>query len=799
MAGWAMSCILPGFAQEKQQADVLPVAQATALAVHTTASKSAMGSIRGIVLEAGTSDPLVGVHVQLRGTTRGAVTDLDGQFAMQRIPAGVYVLEARMLGFSTLETQIEVQAKKTGLQTDGTITLNLHEALVELSGIEVTPEETVPELATVLGVQQIPAYRVARAKTFDEDIYRTVARTPGIVANDFSSRFLIRGGDDDEVLVTLDGLELNDPFHLQDFGGGGLSIVDADIVESMTLSTGGYTADQGDKMSGVFQMTSVDPTASQAKTRVGLSLMNARFFSQGAFANGKTKWVLSARRGYLDFLLDLMQTYPSYSPHFYDTFAKVSHSFDSRHTVSLQGLLSGDEMEYLDITDPNDQVQTHYGNGYVWLNWQAVWGPRLLSETVVSRGRVWRERRGVDVRRDKLINFETDDTRRFALFQIKQDWTLQHDAETRTRWGMSLKRQRASYVYSSGRLVQHVAAPQASQKVTNQYATRNAATNPAGVLFNLYGSHQVSLTRSAMATAGLRTGYVSWSGDFYVDPRLNLQYSLGAVTVLRGAWGYFHQPQGIEQLYVEDEEQRYHDAERARHLIVGMDHGFGDKLLFKLDLYDKHYRNVRPQYVSPAGDVAALFPEIDNYRMFWNPDEARTRGVEVSLIKAKGQFLTGSIGYSLSQAYDVLEEQRYYKDHDQRHGALIDLNIQPAQKLMINLSWQYHTGWRHADAAFDVTYRQGGDVLFDTHFGPRNAERYPAYHKMDLRVARRFALRGQTVAAYVEIQNLYNRSNTRLFRYEPQIDGAGNVAFITHAESWLPRLPSFGLKWEITH
>lgn len=796
MVGCAVSCFSLSLAQDKP-ANPFPVNKSALPAPDAStvrAGRLVTGSIRGLVVTADAALPLIGVHVHVVGTMRGAVTDIHGAFVIDGVPVGWHTLEASMLGFATRDVEVEVRRPSTA-----SVTLALEDAPLELDGIVVKPARLAPETATLNGLQQLPAYRVAQAKTFDEDIYRTVTRTPGIVANDFSSRFMVRGGDHDEVLVTFEGLELNDPFHLKDFGGGGISIVDADVVGAMMLSTGGYTADLGDKMSGVVQMKAVMPTAEQAITRVGLSLMNARFFSQGAGRNGKTDWVLSGRRGYLDFLLDLMQTYPSYSPSFFDGFARLRHQFGEKHTVALQGLVASDQFEYLDVTDPNDQVHTNYGNGYLWLNWQTVWNPRLFSETVVSAGRVWRDRSGVDVRRDKLINFETDDVRQFGLLQLKQDWTLQLNEDRQTRWGFSIKRQHASYRYRSGQLIQQVGASQTSQKVTNRYAAREAATDPSGVLFSMYGSQQMTLTQGVIATAGLRTGYASWSDDLYVDPRLNVQYNLGHATLLRAAWGLVHQPQGIEQLYVEDEERHYHKAERARHIVLGLDQTLRAQWALKLDIYDKRYSNVRPGYVSPAGDVAAFFPEIDKYRTYWNPEETRARGIEISVLKAAGRVLTGSLGYTLSQAYDVHQKQRFYKDHDQRHAALVDLNIQPGRRLMINLSWQYHTGWRYADAAFDVTYQQGGDVLFDTHFGARNAVRFPAYHKMDLRIARRFEIENQSVAAFIAIQNLYNRKNIRRYRYEPMVESDGAVTFQTYAESWLPRLPSLGLKWEIRH
>ena len=81
-----------------------------------------------------------------------------------------------------------------------------------------------------------------------EDITRAVARLPGMSSSDYSSKFTVRGGEADEVLISLDGMELYEPFHQRDYSGGLFSIVDIETIDNIELMTGGFAADYGNQI-----------------------------------------------------------------------------------------------------------------------------------------------------------------------------------------------------------------------------------------------------------------------------------------------------------------------------------------------------------------------------------------------------------------------------------------------------------------------------------------------------------------------------------------------------------------------
>ena len=101
---------------------------------------------------------------------------------------------------------------------------------------------------------------------FGEDIYRAVTRLPGVSAGDFSAKFTVRGGRNENVLVLMDGQQLYEPFHLKDVDGGVLSIVDVEAIEGIHLHTGGYSARYGECLNGVLDMRTRNSEPGSART-----------------------------------------------------------------------------------------------------------------------------------------------------------------------------------------------------------------------------------------------------------------------------------------------------------------------------------------------------------------------------------------------------------------------------------------------------------------------------------------------------------------------------------------------------
>jgi hypothetical protein len=79
--------------------------------------------------------------------------------------------------------------------------------------------------------------------------------------------------------------------------------------------------------------------------------------------------------------------------------------------------------------------------------------------------------------------------------------------------------------------------------------------------------------------------------------------------------------------------------------------------------------------------------------------------------------------------------------------------------------------------------------------GSRNAERLEAYASFDARVARKFSLgRSGQLTVFLEVTNLFNRSNTCCVEYEMD-DEDGPLHLEVETIDSLPTLPSLGFTW----
>ena len=153
--------------------------------------------------------------------------------------------------------------------------------------------------------------------------------------------------------MRFDGLRLMNPFHLKDFQSI-FSAINPALVGAVDIYTGGFPVSFGDRMSGVIDIHPVRADA-VARREIAVSLYNASALAAGRFDRGRGDWVISARRGNLDRVLEWSGMHlgePTYS----DIYAHVGHRIGDSMSVSANLLRFDDDIELAD-SDLEEQAR----------------------------------------------------------------------------------------------------------------------------------------------------------------------------------------------------------------------------------------------------------------------------------------------------------------------------------------------------------------------------------------------------------------------------------------------------------
>jgi outer membrane receptor protein involved in Fe transport len=313
---------------------------------------------------------------------------------------------------------------------------------------------------------------------------------------------------------------------------------------------------------------------------------------------------------------------------------------------------------------------------------------------------------------------------------------------------------------------------------------------------NAFVSSRLRPLDSLTAEIGLRFDHHSALDESRLSPRFHLAWQPRDDSVVRLAWGWFHQSQRPNELQVEDGETVLARSERAEHRILGFEHRREGRATVRVEAYQRLLHHPRTRFEN-LFDPTVLFPELTGDRIRIAPEAGRAQGIELSFRGADRGPLGWSLSYALSSIEDEIDGRWVSRGNDQPHAVRADLNYRLAHGWNLHAAWLYHTGWPTTRVTGEVVRDPDGSAHVEPVLGPFHAERLPAYHRLDARLSRTWTLPLGQLDTYLEVQNLYDRENVRGFddfSFGLGAEGEPSVDFDTL--SWGEFLPSFGIRWQ---
>ncbi|MBW7888460.1 MAG: TonB-dependent receptor [Bacteroidetes bacterium] len=242
------------------------------------------GKIVGKVTDKKTKEGIPSAIVTIEGSNLGAATDPNGNYVIINVPPGTYNVSVSYIGYQS------TKVTNVGVNVDYTTTLNiqLNESSVELGEFVVEGERT-----PLIRQDQTNPVVAVTAENFATLPVTTVSEVIGLQAGvvvDDDGDLHVRGGRSNEISFTVNGISVNNPYDNQSSIG-----IATNAVQEVTVSTGTFSAEYGNALSGVVNYVTKE---GGAKTNGSLRILTGDYYStdEDIFPHIKTFQPLNTSR-----------------------------------------------------------------------------------------------------------------------------------------------------------------------------------------------------------------------------------------------------------------------------------------------------------------------------------------------------------------------------------------------------------------------------------------------------------------------------------------------------------------------
>jgi TonB family protein len=731
-------------------------------------SPQGQSTLRGVVVERGTRQPLFGVDVAAvaegeSDAAAQATTDESGRFELVGLAAGTYRIVLLLGEFQRGELKETVADKQT------------LEVRYLLERVAYNPYQ-----ATIRGAplrEEIERHEISIAEATkipgtSGDALRAIENMPGVARPPLGvGLIVVRGSNPEDTTPYIAGHWVPFLYHF----GGIKSLINSDLLERLDFLPGNFSARYGRAIGGVLNVELRAPRRDRHAGYVDLNLIDSGFLLEGPLEKGS--YALAARRSYIDAVLAAVLPEDSglsftTAPVYYDYQALFDRpALGGRWQTQIFG--GGNRLTFI-LDNPSDLDPELHGT---IANDTAF--HRLQSSLRKSIGP------GSDLGIYAATGYGTLNFGIGELLKFNLDiWFNSYRVELskkrgRHRFLLGTEGQLYTYdlFWKGHRAPQEGDAP----KPPSSFADRQDDRSDFEWLHGVYMEDELTLGDGLTVTEGLRLDYYRSVNAFAWDPRLTVKWQTGGHTFRGGIGRFSEQPQPWESNPLFGNPELL--PKKAVHASVGYDWQIAQPLRLETTFFYKWLSDliVVGENVLSSGGT--------DPRLYNNDGLGRVYGAEVLLRHAMTKRFFGWISYSLSRA----ERKDHYVEpwrpfsFDQTHGLSVVASMKLPWRIEAGARFRYVTG--NPQTPILGSYFDSDNDVYYPVLGTINSERVPAFHQLDVRIDKRFVFDSWMLTAYLDLQNAYNRLNPEAYFFSYDYRKKTTV-------TGLPIIPSLGIKGE---
>lgn len=617
----------------------------------------------------------------------------------------------------------------------------------------------------------------------ESDILQTIKKQASIQSGgEVQSNIIVRGGGTDQNLILLDGTPLYEVNHLL----GIASIFNNDAINNTELSTSGFSAKYGGRLSSVINIDLKNGNLFKHKSSLNLGLLGTKFHIEGPIVKGYSSFNLSARKSHINFFINplakrflrVKKTYFSFE----DLNFKSHVRLFKNGNLYFSGYWGYDNIGFKNSTTTKDgdisvnliesDNSIRWKNNVLVARYRHIFGDRLFSNISLSSV-VYDLFSYSD---NQFQNFqpggiESEDVNIYAFssiydYNIRNDWEYNFSNDHNIEFGLGFTNHLYNPTIREREFPLRYGFPDFDSFLSiqaNEY------------FFYLEDSYRFNSKWHLTTGAYMANFDVEGESFFSFQPRLKLIYD--PYPSWRFNMNYSKMTQFVHllvnpgiglpsDLWVPSTSKI--PPQEAEQYTFEVTNRINKNLNIKGSLFYKTMSNL----VEYRTAFDLYNPVLNNTRLpiFNNSRDWEDR-VEVGIGQSYGFDLSGTFhfkkfdfmlnyahGYSYRKFEKINKGNPFPYKYDRRHDLSFSCYWNMNKSLSFNANWIFGTG--HATSiALTEFYDENGEPILD--YSQRNNFRLPNYHKLDVHFKYHTKwLRSRKLTVSGGIQNVYNRKNT---------------------------------------